>query len=74
MMNDRNLRWDPNFTGPWWLMFPGYNEPDSPFHDKRVRQAISLALNRPISPPAAGDARHRTSSGAIGSDRNTLTP
>ena len=46
LMADRNLRWDPNFTGPWWLMFPGYNEPGSPFRDKRVRQAISLAINR----------------------------
>ena len=46
VMADKNLRWDPNFTGPWWLMFPGYNEPDSPFRDKRVRQAISLAINR----------------------------
>lgn len=46
VMADPNLRWDPNFTGPWWLMFPGYNEPGSPFHDKRVRQAVSLALNR----------------------------
>jgi peptide/nickel transport system substrate-binding protein len=46
VMKDPNLRWDPNFTGPWWLMFPGYNEPSSPFHDKRVRQAVSLALNR----------------------------
>ena len=46
VMKDRNLRWVPNFTGPWWLMFPGYNEPESPFHDKRVRQAVSLAINR----------------------------
>jgi len=46
LMADKNLRWDPNFTGPWWLMFPGYNEPDSPFRDKRVRQAVSLAINR----------------------------
>jgi len=46
VMADPNLRWDPNFTGPWWLMFPGYNEPGSPFRDKRVRQAISLAINR----------------------------
>jgi peptide/nickel transport system substrate-binding protein len=46
VMKDPNLRWDPNFTGPWWLMFPGYQEPNSPFHDKRVRQAVSLALNR----------------------------
>jgi peptide/nickel transport system substrate-binding protein len=46
VMKDPNLRWDRNFTGPWWLIFPGYQEPSSPFHDKRVRQAISLALNR----------------------------
>jgi peptide/nickel transport system substrate-binding protein len=46
VMNDPNLRWDRNYTSPWWLMFPGYNEPDSPFRDKRVRQAVSLALNR----------------------------
>jgi peptide/nickel transport system substrate-binding protein len=43
---DPKLRWDPNFTAPWWLVFPGYSEPDSPFHDKRVRQAVSLAINR----------------------------
>src|SRR5262249_33829527 len=46
LMSDRNLRWDPNFTGPWWLMFPGYNEQGSPFRDKRVRQAVSLAIKR----------------------------
>lgn len=46
VMADRNLRWNPNFTSIWWLLFPGYNEPDSPFHDKRVRQAVSLAINR----------------------------
>ena len=46
VMADTKLRWDRNFTSGWWLMFPNYNEPDSPFHDKRVRQAVSLALNR----------------------------
>ena len=46
LMADRSLRWDRNFTGPWWLLFPGYNEAGSPFHDKRVRQAVSLAINR----------------------------
>ena len=46
VMADKNLRWIPNFTSIWYLMFPGYNEPDSPFHDKRVRQAVSLAINR----------------------------
>jgi peptide/nickel transport system substrate-binding protein len=48
VMSDKNLRWDKNFTGPWFLLFPGYNEADSPFHDKRVREAVSLALNRPF--------------------------
>lgn len=46
LMADANLRWDPNFTGPWWLIFPGYSEPGNPFRDKRVRQAIGLAINR----------------------------
>jgi len=43
---NKSLRWVPNFTSIWYLMFPGYHEPDSPFHDKRVRQAVSLAINR----------------------------
>lgn len=46
VMKDKNLRWDENFTAPWYLLFPGYSEKDSPFHDKRVRQAVSLAINR----------------------------
>jgi peptide/nickel transport system substrate-binding protein len=46
VMADPKLRWDRNFTSTWWLTFPGYNEPDSPFYDKRVRQAVSLAINR----------------------------
>jgi len=46
VMKDKNLRWDKNFTAPWYLLFPGYGEKDSPFHDKRVRQAVSLAINR----------------------------
>jgi peptide/nickel transport system substrate-binding protein len=46
VMADPKLRWDKNFTSPWRLLFPGYAEPGSPFHDKRVRQAVSLAINR----------------------------
>lgn len=46
VMADKKLRWDENFTSSWFLAFPGYNEKDSPFHDMRVREAISLALNR----------------------------
>jgi peptide/nickel transport system substrate-binding protein len=46
LIADKNLRWDKNFTSAWFLTFPGYAENDSPFHDKRVREAVSLALNR----------------------------
>ncbi|HET9490628.1 MAG TPA: ABC transporter substrate-binding protein [Methylomirabilota bacterium] len=48
VMSDPKLRWDRNFTAVWYLKFPGYTEKDSPFHDKRVRQAVSLAINRPF--------------------------
>jgi peptide/nickel transport system substrate-binding protein len=46
VMADKKLRWEKNFTAPWYLLFPGYNEEGSPFRDKRVRQAVSLAINR----------------------------
>lgn len=46
VLNDPNLRWDVNFTAPWVLFFPHWEDADSPFHDKRVRQAVSLAINR----------------------------
>lgn len=36
----------PTQGGPWWLEFPGFEDAKNPFHDKRVRQAVSLALNR----------------------------
>jgi peptide/nickel transport system substrate-binding protein len=33
-------------TAPWWLEFSGWDRPNSPFHDVRVRRAVSLAINR----------------------------
>jgi peptide/nickel transport system substrate-binding protein len=36
----------PVLSGSWWLSFPGFQKPDNPFHDKRVREAVSLALDR----------------------------
>jgi len=44
--NNSKLRLAPVVSGNWWLEFPGFQNPSSPFHDKRVRQAISLAINR----------------------------
>jgi peptide/nickel transport system substrate-binding protein len=40
------LRLAPVVSANWWLEFPGFQQPSSPFHDKRVRQAISLAIDR----------------------------
>ncbi|MGE3537997.1 MAG: ABC transporter substrate-binding protein [Candidatus Tectimicrobiota bacterium] len=36
----------PVLSGSWWLEFPGFQDPKNPFHDKRVRQAVSLAVDR----------------------------
>ena len=46
VINDPQLDVDPNNSGPFWLMFPDQNDPDSPFNDVRVRQAVSLAIDR----------------------------
>jgi ABC-type transport system substrate-binding protein len=40
------LRLAPVVSGNWWLEFPGFQNPSNPFHDKRVREAISLAIDR----------------------------
>jgi len=36
----------PVLSGNWWIEFPGFQDPNNPFHDKRVRQAVSLAVDR----------------------------
>ena len=44
--NNPKLRLAPVVSGNWWLEFPGFQNPSNPFHDKRVREAISLAIDR----------------------------
>ena len=56
--NNPKLRLAPVVSGNWWLEFPGFQNPSNPFHDKRVRQAISLAVDR--------DAINQTECGGMG--------
>jgi peptide/nickel transport system substrate-binding protein len=40
------LRLAPVVSANFWLEFPGFQDAKSPFHDTRVRQAVSLAIDR----------------------------
>jgi len=56
--NNPKLRLAPIVSANWWLEFPGFQDPSNPFHDKRVRQAISLAIDR--------DAMNQAECGGMG--------
>src|SRR5438876_686040 len=36
----------PVLSGSFFIEFPGFQDPKNPFHDKRVREAVSLAVDR----------------------------
>jgi peptide/nickel transport system substrate-binding protein len=44
--NNPKLMLAPVLSGNFWLEFPGFQDPNNPFHDKRVREAVSLAIDR----------------------------
>ena len=44
--NNPKLMLAPVLSGSFWLQFPGFQDPKNPFHDRRVRQAVSLTINR----------------------------
>jgi len=44
--NNPKLMLAPVLSGNFWLEFPGFQDPGNPFHEKRVREAVSLAVDR----------------------------
>ena len=46
VIDDPNVELVPTTAVPFWIEFIGYDDPESPFNDIRVREAVTLALDR----------------------------
>jgi peptide/nickel transport system substrate-binding protein len=64
----------PVLSGSFWLEFVGFQNPKSPFHDKRVREAISLAINRAAINDAESAGLGRVSGNWINDDVQFALP
>ena len=58
----------PVLSASFWLEFPGFQDPKNPFHDKRVREAVSLTLDRPAVNEAESAGLGRNSGNWINND------
>src|SRR5258705_10423394 len=45
----------PVLSGSFFVEFPGFQDPQNPFRDKRVREAVRLAVDRRGSEPGETD-------------------
>jgi peptide/nickel transport system substrate-binding protein len=66
--NNPKLMLAPVVSGSWWLEFPGFQDPKNPFHDKRVREAVSLAIDREAINDAESGGLGRVSGNWINDD------
>ena len=64
----------PVVSGSWWLEFPGFQDPKNPFHDMRVRQAVSLAVDRKAINDAESGGLGRISGNWINDDVEYALP
>jgi peptide/nickel transport system substrate-binding protein len=58
----------PVVSANFWLEFPGFQDPKSPFHDRRVRQAVSLTIDRDAINQAECDGMGRVDGNWINDD------
>jgi peptide/nickel transport system substrate-binding protein len=66
--NNPKLMLAPVVSGNFWLEFPGFEDPKNPFHDRRVREAVSLALDRDAINQAECDGLGRVDGNWINDD------
>ncbi|MGE0258664.1 MAG: ABC transporter substrate-binding protein [Alphaproteobacteria bacterium] len=66
---DRNVMLAPVLSGSWWLEFPGFlSDPNNPFRDRRVREAVSLAIDRKAINDAESGGMGKVSGNWINND------
>src|SRR5260370_24094044 len=66
--NNPKLMLAPVLSGTFLLEFPGFQDPKNPFHDKRVREAVSLTVDRKAINDAESGGMGAASGNCINAD------